>query len=96
MPRGVTTSIPQAISTAYETAETSVLRTPPDLPSLLLRERIIYLGLPLFSDDQVKQQLGKVKNYCRLILGLLAIKVVIPSLPSSCLLHSQKPCLPLV
>jgi len=59
MPRGITTSIPQAISTAYETAETSVLRTPPpDLPSLLLRERIIYLGLPLFSDDQVKQQLG--------------------------------------
>ena len=34
-------------------------RPPPDLPSLLLRERIIiYLGLPLFSDDQVKQQLG--------------------------------------
>ncbi|MCY4235650.1 MAG: ATP-dependent Clp protease proteolytic subunit, partial [Cyanobacteria bacterium MAG CAR2_bin_4] len=59
MPRGVTASITQTISTAYETAETSVLRTPPpDLPSLLLRERIIYLGLPLFSDDQVKQQLG--------------------------------------
>lgn len=59
MPQGVTTPTTQAISTAYETAETSVLRTPPpDLPSLLLRERIIYLGLPLFSDDQVKQQLG--------------------------------------
>jgi ATP-dependent Clp protease, protease subunit len=30
---------------------------PPDLPSLLLKERIIYLGLPLVSDDY-KRQLG--------------------------------------
>ena len=42
MPRGVATPITQTTSTAYETAETSVLRTPPpDLPSLLLRECII-------------------------------------------------------
>jgi ATP-dependent Clp protease protease subunit len=31
---------------------------PPDLPSLLLKERIVYLGLPLFSDDDAKRQLG--------------------------------------
>ncbi|MDJ1183456.1 ATP-dependent Clp protease proteolytic subunit [Roseofilum casamattae] len=31
---------------------------PPDLASLLLKERIVYLGMPLFSDDQVKQQVG--------------------------------------
>jgi ATP-dependent Clp protease protease subunit len=31
---------------------------PPDLPSLLLKERIVYLGLPLFSGDDVKQQVG--------------------------------------
>lgn len=31
---------------------------PPDLESLLLKERIIYLGLPLFSSDEVKQQVG--------------------------------------
>ncbi len=31
---------------------------PPDLPSLLLKERIVYLGLPLFSDDNVKRQVG--------------------------------------
>lgn len=31
---------------------------PPDLPSLLLKERIVYLGLPLFSDDQTKRQVG--------------------------------------
>ena len=39
--------------------ENTVTRTPPpDLPSLLLKERIVYLGLPLFSDDDAKRQLG--------------------------------------
>ena len=39
--------------------ENPVMRTPPpDLPSLLLKERIVYLGLPLFSDDDAKRQLG--------------------------------------
>ena len=39
--------------------DSSVMRTPPpDLPSLLLKERIVYLGLPLFSDDDSKRQLG--------------------------------------
>ena len=39
--------------------ENTVKRTPPpDLPSLLLKERIVYLGLPLFSDDDAKRQLG--------------------------------------
>ena len=28
------------------------------MPSLLLKERIVYLGLPLFSDDDAKRQLG--------------------------------------
>ena len=32
--------------------------SPPDLPSLLLKERIIYLGLPLVSSDDFKRQLG--------------------------------------
>lgn len=31
---------------------------PPDLPSLLLKERIVYLGLPLVSPDEYKQQIG--------------------------------------
>jgi len=31
---------------------------PPDMPSLLLKERIIYLGLPLFSSDDVKRRVG--------------------------------------
>jgi len=39
--------------------DSSTMRTPPpDLPSLLLKERIVYLGLPLFSDDDAKRQLG--------------------------------------
>jgi ATP-dependent Clp protease protease subunit len=39
--------------------DSTVLRTPPpDLPSLMLKERIVYLGLPLFSDDDTKRQLG--------------------------------------
>ncbi|MEB3243837.1 MAG: ATP-dependent Clp protease proteolytic subunit [Cyanobacteriota bacterium] len=39
--------------------DSAVLRTPPpDLPSLLLKERIVYLGLPLFSSDDAKRQLG--------------------------------------
>jgi len=39
--------------------DTAVMRTPPpDLPSLLLKERIVYLGLPLFSDDDAKRQMG--------------------------------------
>ena len=29
-----------------------------NLPSLLLKERIVYLGLPLFSDDDAKRQMG--------------------------------------
>jgi ATP-dependent Clp protease protease subunit len=31
---------------------------PPDLPSLLLKERIVYLGLPLVSPDEYKDQIG--------------------------------------
>jgi ATP-dependent Clp protease protease subunit len=39
--------------------DSAVMRTPPpDLESLLLKERIVYLGLPLFSDDEAKRQMG--------------------------------------
>jgi len=38
--------------------DSAVMRTPPpDLESLLLKERIVYLGMPLFSDDEIKRQL---------------------------------------
>jgi ATP-dependent Clp protease protease subunit len=37
----------------------SYYRTPPpDLPSLLLKERIVYMGAPLVSSDDYKRQMG--------------------------------------
>ena len=49
---GMTTSAPYY-------GDSGVMRTPPpDLPSLMLKERIVYLGLPLFSDGDTKRQLG--------------------------------------
>ncbi|MDA0291891.1 MAG: ATP-dependent Clp protease proteolytic subunit [Cyanobacteria bacterium] len=48
-----------AVSAPYSEGGSSSFRTPPpDLPSLLLKERIVYLGLPLFSDDDSKRQMG--------------------------------------
>jgi ATP-dependent Clp protease, protease subunit len=38
--------------------EASFRTPPPDLPSLLLKERIVYLGMPLFSSDDIKQRVG--------------------------------------
>jgi ATP-dependent Clp protease protease subunit len=31
---------------------------PPDIQSLLLKERIVYLGLPLYSSDEIKRNVG--------------------------------------
>ena len=53
------TSPIQAIQAPYGGGGDAFYRTPPpDLPSLLLKERIVYLGLPLFSSDDAKRQLG--------------------------------------
>ncbi|MCF8132906.1 MAG: ATP-dependent Clp protease proteolytic subunit [Cyanobacteriota bacterium] len=50
---------PRAVSAPYYEGGGATFRTPPpDLPSLLLKERIVYLGLPLFSDDDAKRQMG--------------------------------------
>ena len=46
------------VSAPYYGENTVMSPPPPDLPSLLLKERIVYLGLPLFSDDDAKRQLG--------------------------------------
>ena len=49
----------QAVQAPYRGGGGSMYRTPPpDLPSLLLKERIIYLGLPLVSPDEYKDQIG--------------------------------------
>ena len=47
----------KAVQSAYY-GDANFRTPPPDLESLLLKERIIYLGLPLFSSDDVKQQVG--------------------------------------
>jgi ATP-dependent Clp protease protease subunit len=51
------TSQIKAVQSSYY-GETSFRTPPPDLESLLLKERIVYLGMPLFSSDDVKQQVG--------------------------------------
>lgn len=49
----------KAAQSPYNSYGDAYFRTPPpDLPSLLLKERIIYLGLPLVSSDDYKRQLG--------------------------------------
>ena len=45
----------KAVQAGYY-GDTNFRTPPPDLESLLLKERIIYLGLPLFSSDEIKQQ----------------------------------------
>jgi ATP-dependent Clp protease, protease subunit len=48
----------QAVQAPYYGGDSYIRTPPPDLPSLLLKERIVYLGLPLFSSDDVKRRLG--------------------------------------
>jgi ATP-dependent Clp protease, protease subunit len=53
--------MPSSPITASQSAyygDVSYRTPPPDLPSLLLKERIIYLGLPLVSSDDFKRQMG--------------------------------------
>lgn len=52
-----TSSNIQAVQSPYY-GDTAYRTPPPDLPSLLLKERIVYLGLPLYSSDELKQQTG--------------------------------------
>jgi len=47
----------QAVQGQYY-GESSYRTPPPDLPSLLLKERIVYLGGPLHSIDDVKRERG--------------------------------------
>jgi len=48
----------QAAQSPYYGGDSYYRTPPPDLASLLLKERIIYLGLPLVSSDDFKRQLG--------------------------------------
>lgn len=42
----------------YSYTDSPIRTPPPDLQSLLLKERIVYLGLPLYSSDDLKRQVG--------------------------------------
>ncbi|MDJ0590187.1 MAG: ATP-dependent Clp protease proteolytic subunit [Pleurocapsa sp. MO_226.B13] len=48
----------QAVQAPYRGGGGNYRTPPPDLPSLLLKERIVYLGLPLVSSDEYKAQIG--------------------------------------
>lgn len=48
----------QAVQSAYMYNDSPIRTPPPDLESLLLKERIVYLGLPLYSSDDIKRQVG--------------------------------------
>jgi ATP-dependent Clp protease protease subunit len=48
----------KAVQTSYYYGDAYYRKPPPDLPSLLLKERIVYLGAPLVSSDDYKRQLG--------------------------------------
>ena len=48
----------KAVQAPYRGGGGNYRTPPPDLPSLLLKERIVYLGLPLVSSDEYKDQIG--------------------------------------
>jgi len=52
------TSPIKAVQTQYYGGDAYYRTPPPDLESLLLKERIVYLGMPLFSSDDTKRQVG--------------------------------------
>jgi len=47
----------KAVQAPYSGGNMAYRKPPPDLPSLMLKERIVYLGLPLVSGD-AKSQIG--------------------------------------
>jgi ATP-dependent Clp protease protease subunit len=68
----------QAVQAPYRGGGGSYKSPPPDLPSLLLKERIVYFGLPLVS-DQYKDQIGDVTQL--LIAQLLFLQFDDPEKP---------------
>ena len=48
----------KAVQTSSYYGDVSFRTPPPDVESLMLKERIVYLGLPLFSSDEVKRNVG--------------------------------------
>ncbi len=69
----------KAVQASYY-GDSSYRTPPPDLPSLLLKERIVYLGMPLVSADEYKRQIGV--DVTKLIIAqLLYLKFDNPDKP---------------
>ena len=69
----------KAVQASYY-GDSSFRTPPPDLPSLLLKERIVYLGMPLVSADEYKRQMGV--DVTKLIIAqLLYLKFDNPDKP---------------
>jgi ATP-dependent Clp protease protease subunit len=69
----------KAVQASYY-GDSSYRTPPPDLPSLLLKERIVYLGMPLVSADEYKRQIGV--DVTKLIIAqLLYLKFDNPEKP---------------
>ncbi|MEO3705715.1 ATP-dependent Clp protease proteolytic subunit [Trichormus azollae] len=72
-------SLIKAVQASYY-GDSSYRTPPPDLPSLLLKERIVYLGMPLVSADEYKRQIGV--DVTKLIIAqLLYLKFDNPDKP---------------
>ncbi|WP_413173606.1 ATP-dependent Clp protease proteolytic subunit [Anabaena azotica] len=70
----------KAVQASYYNNDSSYRTPPPDLPSLLLKERIVYLGMPLVSADEYKRQTGV--DVTKLIIAqLLYLKFDNPDKP---------------
>ena len=52
----------KAVQSPYYGGDAAYRTPPPDLPSLLLKERIVYLGLPLFSSDDANTHMADSLN----------------------------------
>ncbi|MBT9312990.1 ATP-dependent Clp protease proteolytic subunit [Leptothoe kymatousa] len=59
----------KAVQAPYYGGDAAFRTPPPDLQSLLLKERIVYLGTPLVSSDDYKRQMGM--DVTRLIIAQL-------------------------
>jgi len=78
----------RSVSAPYYEGGGGNFRTPPpDLPSLLLKERIVYLGLPLFSDDDAKRQMG-IDVTELIVAPLLYLEFDNPDKPIFCYINS--------
>jgi ATP-dependent Clp protease, protease subunit len=75
------------VQSQYYGGDSYYREPPPDLPSLLLKERIVYMGAPLVSSDDYKRQMGL--DPTKLIIAqLLYLQFDAPEKPIYCYVNS--------